>query len=378
MPKLFLPPANMGKRAVFWGLLLFAGIQATLSVYMNKRPQFCTPDFGLRLETLRQRLAENPGAPLVVIIGSSRAQNGLSSVYMSLPGLAGGVKPVVYNFAFAGSGSIRERIAFRRLRSAGIKPDYVFVETWPAQWPEQGDFEESRMIIQEQLFWTDLSAILRYLPGKLDLWQWACKGNLVPLGTYRSRWLHHAGAGFLLSREQEKSLAEEKQGWIPPDGTGWVPNGKLPANAAALQRAVAKGIPVMRPLLNPLHIAPSCDRALRDLLGECRASGMKTALFIMPEHSECRRLYSPQTHARVREYLTELSTEYGLPVFDLRTWSRDEDFADICHLAPWGVPSLSRRFGRDVLQPWLCGEPLAPEVLLKSENHDPERGASAP
>lgn len=364
MPKLFLPPASTGRRALFWGLLVFAGIQAVLDVYMNKRPNFCAPDFGLRLETLRQRLAENPGAPLVLIIGSSRAQNGLSSRYMSLPPLAGSVKPVVFNFAFSGSGSIRERMTFRRLRAAGIKPDWVLVETWPAQWPEKGNFEESRMIIQEQLFWSDLPALVRYLPGKLDLWQWAFKGNVVPLATHRSRWLYQGGVGFLLSREQEKSFAEEKQGWIPPDGTGWVPNGKLPANAEEQRRAVAKGVPVTETLLNPLHIAPESSRALRDLLSECRASGIKTALFIMPEHSECRRLYSPQTHARVRHYLTELSEEYGLPVFDLRTWSPDEHFADFCHLAPWGVPSLSRRFGREVIKPWIGGEPLAREVLL--------------
>lgn len=376
MPKLFLPPAQTGRRALFWGLLVFAGVQAALSAYLNKRPEFCSADFGMRLATLRQRLAENPGTPLVLVLGSSRTQNGLSSAHMSLTVDQGRVKPVVFNFAFAGSGSIRELMAFRRLRSAGIKPDWLLVETWPAQWPEKGTFEERAIIVQEQLFWSDFAVLLRYLPGKLDLWTWAFKGNLLPLATYRSRWIHSAGAGFLLPRRQDRNLAEEKKDWIPPDGTGWVPHGNLPANAEAFRRAVAKGVKATAPLLNPLYISPKSDRALRDLLAECRAAGIKIALFIMPEHSECRQLYSPRTHARVRHYLTALSEEYCLPVFDLRDWSPDEHFADFCHLAPWGVQAFSRRFGRDVLQPWLNGEPLDRDILL----HEPAvaRGAAAP
>jgi hypothetical protein len=367
MPKIFLTPAGTGKRALFWGLLLFVGIQAVLSIYRNGRPELCAPDFGIRLWTLRQRLAENPGSPLVLVLGSSRAQNGLSSAYMSLSLNQGKVKPVVFNFAFAGSGCIRDLMAFRRLRAAGIKPDWLLVETWPAQWPEQGDLEEHRMIVQEELFWTDLAVLGRYLPDKLDLWARAFRGNFFPLVAYRSRWLYHAGASFLLPFHVNRSFAVEKSDWTPPDGTGWVPNRRLPADAEALRREVAKDVRVAAPLFNPLHISPESDGALRELLAESRASGIKTALFIMPEHSECRRLYSPQTHARVYRYLTELSKEYNLLVFDLRDWSPDEHFTDFCHLAPWGVQSFSQRFGRDVLQSWLNGETLSSDILLRDK-----------
>jgi hypothetical protein len=367
MPKLFLPPAGVGKRAIFWGLFLFVCIQVALSVYRNGRPELCAPDFGIRLQTLRQRLAENPGAPLVLVLGSSRAQNGLSAAYMSLSLNQGKAKPVVFNFAFAGSGSIRDLMAFRRLRAAGIKPDWLLIETWPAQWPEKGDLEERRMIVQEELFWTDLAVLGRYLPDKLDLWARALRGNLLPLVAYRSRWLHYAGAGFLLPPDVDRSFADEKTDWTPPDGTGWVPNKRLPADADALRREVAKDIRVAGPLFNPLYISPESDGALRELLAESRASGIKTALFIMPEHSECRRLYSPQTHARIYDYLTKLSKEYNLPVFDLRDWSPDEHFADFCHLAPWGVQAISEQFGRRVLQPWLNGEDLSCDVLLQND-----------
>ena len=146
---------------------------------------------------------------------------------------------------------------------------------------------------------------------------------------------------------------------------GWLPYRKIPADAAALRREVDKGLLVAAPLLNPLRIAPDSDRALRDLLDECRADGVKTALFLMPEHSACRGWYSPQTHALVRDYLTRLSKDYPVSAIDMRNWAPDADFADFCHLAPWGARPLSQRFARHVLRPWLRGEPLASDVLLK-------------
>src|SRR5262249_57384422 len=120
------------------------------------------------------------------------------------------------------------------------------------------------------------------------------------------------------------------------------------------------------PLLSPWRIAPASDRALRDRLDECRAEGIKVALCLMPEHSECRRWYSPQTHAVVRGYLAELTRQYGVPALDLRDWAPDEHFADFCHMAPWGAEPFSERFGRDVLRPLLRNEPLDRNVLLQA------------
>lgn len=356
MPKLFLTPAATGKRAVFWGLLLFAFGQAALGVYLNgRRPDVRDPAFGLRLLTLRQRLAENPAAPLVLVLGSSRTLNGMAPAHMELPPSADGTTPLVYNFALAGSGSVRELMTFRRLRAAGIKPDWLLIESWPVLWPEDGIFAERRIIADDELCWTDLTVLSRYLPGKLGFFGRTLKGNLAPLVAYRSRLLLHAGARCLLPRELDRTLRHEEDDWTPGDGTGWLPYRKVPANLEAQRREVAKGLLVAAPLLNPLRIAPDSDRALRDLLDQCRAEGIKTALFLMPEHSACRGWYSPQTHAVVRDYLSELKQIYGVPILDLRDWAPDEHFADFCHMAPWGAAPFSRRFGREALRPLLRG-----------------------
>ncbi|HEY7310434.1 MAG TPA: hypothetical protein VH643_13800 [Gemmataceae bacterium] len=366
MANLFLPPAGRGKRTILWAAIYFVCAQAALGVYLNwRRPDVRDPAYGLRLLTLRQRMAENPAAPLVLILGSSRTLNGMSPAHMHISRRESEPEPLVYNFALAGSGSVRELMTFRRLRAAGIKPDWLLIESWPVLWPEDGIFAERRVIADDELCWTDLTVLSRYLPGKVEFFGRALKGNLAPLVSYRSRLLH-AGAHFLLPRDLDRTLTHEENDWTCTDGMGWLPYRKLPADLEAQRREVAKGLLVAAPLLNPLRIAPDSDRALRDLLDECRAEGIKVALFLMPEHSECRRWYSPQTHAVVSGYLTELTRQYGVPALDLRDWAPDEHFADFCHMAPWGAEPFSERFGRDVVRPLLRNEPLERTVLLRT------------
>ena len=373
MPKLFLLPGSTGRRAALWGLLFFACAQAALSMYLNeRRPELREPAFGLRLLTLQKRLRENPRAPLVLVLGSSRTLNGFSPAHMPIALDSTGPAPLIVNFAFAGAGSVRELMTFRRLRAAGICPDWLLIETWPVQWPEDGYFAERELIVEDELRWSDLTVLSRYLPGKLDFFANALKGNLVPLLCYRSRMLH-AGAQFLLSRELNRGLAKEEEDWTCNDGTGWLPYRRIPADRAAQLHEVEKGLLVAAPLLNPLRISPDYDRALRELLGECRAAGIKIALFLMPEHSACRGWYTPKTRAVVAAYLRQLSQDYQVPVIDAREWLPDEYFADFCHMMPQGAGPFSERFCRDALRPWLQGKQLGDAVLLRQYEAEGER-----
>lgn len=373
MPKLFLLPPATGRRAALWGLLFFVCAQAALSIYLNRqRLELRDPVFGLRLRTLRKRMKESPGSPLVLVLGSSRALNGLSPAYMPVSLDGDGQSPLVYNFAFAGAGSVRELMTFRRLRAAGIRPDRLLIEVWPLLWPENGVFAERLLIAEDELCWTDLSVLSRYLPGKLDFFARALKGNLAPLMCYRSRLLR-AIARPLLSRDLDQRLAQEDADWTSTDETGWLPCRKIPADRAAQRREVDKGLGVAVPLLSPLRISPDSDRALRELLDECRAEGIQTALFFMPEHSACRSWYTPETQAAVCTYLRDLGREYQVPVIDTRDWTPDEHFADFCHMAPQGVKPFSERFARDVLRPWLQGRPLAHAVLFPQSEPAIER-----
>jgi hypothetical protein len=376
MPHHFLIPATKGKRAIFWALFLFVCSQVALAAYLAvRRPEVRDPAFGLRIRSLQERLAEKPGAPLVLVLGSSRALNGVWPAHMPVRLKAADHEPLIYNFAFAGSGSVRELMTFRRLRAAGIKPDWLLVETWPVLWPEEGTFAERGIIVQDDLRWTDLPVLLRYVPGTSELLTKSIKENLLPLVSYRSRLLHSL-AQVLLPQERVAQFDRELHAWYPLDGTGWLPRRHLPNTSEELRRKVEDGRWYTAPLLNPLRISTGSDRALRDLLNECQASGIQVALFLMPEHSECRRWYSPQTRALVACYLTQLSKEYQIPAIDMRNWAPDEDFADYCHMAPWGAEPFSKRFARQVLEPWLNGQPLCRDLLIEEGDGERQRSSA--
>jgi hypothetical protein len=364
MPKLFLMPAGRGKRAIVWAAIVFAGVDLAASFALNTwRPELRDPAFGLRLRTLQKRRAENPDAPLVLVLGSSRALHALAPAYLADSLSHQTPTPLVFNFSLSGSGSVRELMMFRRLRAAGINPDWLLIETWPVQWPEEGAFAERLLVVEDELRWTDMTVLSRYLPGKLEFFARALKGNLVPLVSYRSRLLH-SSARILLPHQLDRGLAKEDDDWTCTDGTGWLPYRKIPKDLAAQRREVEKGLLVAAPLLNPLRISPDYDRALRELLEESHRAGINTALILMPEHSACRSWYVPETNALVHRYLGQVSIEYHCPVIDARTWAPDGHFADFCHITPQGAGPFSECFGRNVLRPWLQGKPLDRAVLL--------------
>jgi hypothetical protein len=365
MANCFLLPAAKGKRAIAWWLALFACSQLVLAVYLYRRhPELKDPVYGSRILSLRKRLAEQPGRPLVLILGSSRAMNSIAPAAIPPFSDSSGQAPLVYNFAISGSGPVRMQMTFRRLLADGVRPDRLLVETWPPLWPQHGSFDERDSLDQDDLRWTDVPTLVRYLPNQGEILSRVARNSLTPLICYRSRLLYVA-AQSLLPRHQAWQIANEMHNWHSFDDTGWLPALNIPVTPEEKRREVERGQVMAKPLLNPLRIHPSSEGALRDLLHDCKSRGIQVALMLLPEHSACRRWYSPQSHELVRAYLGSVSRDYRIPVFDLRDWMSDDAFADFCHMAPQAAAPFSERFGREVLQPWLEGQPLRRDLLLR-------------
>jgi hypothetical protein len=363
MPRLFLLPVRKGKRAVLWALLAFAAAQMALWAWLDThRPEVRDPLYAYRLRSLKARLAESPGSPLVLLLGSSRTKYGLTPAAMHLHTAPGSPPPVVYNFGLNGMGSIRALMYFRRLLADGIRPDWLLVETWPPQWPQENIFEEGRVVDSEDtLHWRDLPLACRYFRGRPSIVAGGLAQCLLPLRRYRS-FLLEAISPALLPRHQVEELEKIRRDCDPDTPAGWFQltwGARTPAEKAeALQRGIAQ----MKPLVSALHIDPRSDAALRELLGECRDRHIKTALYLMPEHSVARGWYSPQARELTDTYLEGLHHEFGVPVADTRDWLSDSNFTDFCHMWNWAAAPFSERFGREILQPLLDSrqdEPLS-------------------
>ena len=365
MPRLFLTSAGRGKRAVVWTALLFAASQLALWAYLDCRlPEVRDPLYTLRLRSLQARIARSPHAPLVLLLGSSRVKYGLWPAAMPVRATQGGPPPAVYNFGFNGAGFIREWMYFRRLLADGVRPDWLILETWPPLWAEDGFFAESRMIVHEdEMHLRDVPLLCRYFAREPSVCLALARRSLAPIRSYRARLLHVAVES-LQPHPRQRETERGASDWVPVDDTGWFPLTWGLATPEQKNKALQDALDQMKPLTDPLRIDPRSDAALRELLSECRARGIKVALLMMPEHSVTREWYPPQARALIRDYLGGISREFATPVIDLRTWAADEHFADLCHLGRHGVEPISARFGREVLQPMLEGRPLPESVRL--------------
>lgn len=368
MSSLFLTSAGKGKRIVLWTLLSFATSQLALSVYLDKRrPEIRDPLYGFRLHSLQARLTESPGSQLFLALGSSRVKYSIWPGVMNVQPREGEPPPILYNFGINGMGTIRELMYLRRLLADGIRPDWLLLEVWPPLWAEDGFFKESRMVLgEDDLRWRDIPLVCRYFAKESSVVRQGLRKWMVPISDYRGRLLE-AVRQMVRPHELSEDTKKHLSDWLPADRGGWFPLPWGAATAEARQRAIEHGAEEMKPLVDPLHIDPRSDAALRTLLKECRQRGIRVALILMPEHSRTRGWYPPQALTLMHQYLGQLKQEYAVPIVDTRRWVGDGDFADYCHMATAGVPEFSERLGREVVQPLIQGESLDPAVLLADE-----------
>jgi hypothetical protein len=357
-PRIGAPPlmtTGKARAALIWTLVLFAGqLLLGLALY-HRHPEMGDECYAPRLLHLRQRLAEAPGRPLLLVLGSSRPAVGIRPDYLAeMP-----YRPVVFNFSMPGGGPVRQLLTLRRLLAEGIRPDAIVVEAWAPFLPQHGFFTEAGKVLLGDLYWPDLAAIARLYGLTWEPLNRFLERVAAPTLYYRRRLLDSC-ARFLPLRAPTRELPWGEDG---TDATGWLPPpASLAPDDPAGDRETSRRA-VESSLVN-FQVSSISDTALRDLLGECRSRGIRVLLLLLPEHSVLRGWYSPQTKADSEDYFDRLGEEYGAPVIDGRTWIADEDFLDFCHLLTRGADAFSTRLGRDVLAPWLAGRPL-PAVSLR-------------
>jgi hypothetical protein len=357
-----------GRASIYWMLGLFVATQVALDLWVVRgHPQYIDPTWNYRLERLQARLAEAPGRPLVLVVGSSRPANGFAP--SALADVIENTKdaPIVFNFATLGGGPVRETLTLRRLLAHGIRPEWVMIEVWPLFWADRGRYAEKDPIMRSDLYLTDVPVL-----GHVYRTYW---GPLKKVTFEAAMPAYHNRASvirdylpFLAPRSAQGELEGGKIHYATLDDRGWLP---IPwprpdpnQFAANLEHARKDLEPALRDLKEN-GLKPHVDWALRKLLRTCRQEGIKVAMFYMPEHPVARTWYPPETFAAYTRYLAQISNEYGAPIVDARDWIKEEKFVDFCHLLPQGAREFSARFGRDVVQPLLSGRSLPSDILLQ-------------
>jgi hypothetical protein len=329
---------------LLWGIASFVVGQAALAVTIEfQRPELRDPEYGYKLLRLRQRLAEEPDAPLVLMLGSSRVSVGFCPE--ALPPLQSGddPAPVVFNFGLTAAGPVMELLCLKRLLADGIRPTGVIIEVMPPLLnQEQPDARWSDWIDVRRVARTDLELLHRYggdSPDPVRSW-W--EARLLPC---------HAHRFGLLSRYAPNLVPWESRqdSWGNVDRSGWLPYPRPMVTPEEYRRGILKAHREYIVRILTFRVSERADRALRELLELCRDEGIASCLLCMPESWEFRFFYPPVVRQRIDSYLDRLSEQYQVPRLDTRDWIADEGFSDGHHLLASGAVAFTRRLGEEAL-----------------------------
>jgi hypothetical protein len=325
--------------ALAWGLLFFACAQLALALAMEHwRPELRDLEYGAKRARLRARLAEHPGRPLLLVLGSSRTNLGIHPA--ALPPLP--AEPVVFNASIQGAGPVMELICLHRLLDDGIRPDWLVLECWPPNWHQDGDLAEFYRIPVSRLAWSDLRVLRRYHAQPARLYEEWCLARMAPWWSSRFAVMMQYARDWLPREPRRDDM------WKHIDATGWLPY-LHSTDPEEVRRRTPRMHKQYAPILDGFHVSAVADRAWHEILTLCRREGIRVALLYMPESLAFRSWYPPAVATEGDGYLVHLAREYDVPLIDTRTWCPYEDFADCIHLLPTAADRFTERLGCEVL-----------------------------
>jgi hypothetical protein len=333
-----------------WVLAWLAASQIGLGLFLARvRPEVREPEYGSLLRTLRARLRENPGRPLVLILGSSRSAN----LFHAAPP-AGPSEPVVFNFATLASGPVRQLQMLRRLLAEGVRPRGVVVELWTPFLNQRPGLAEEEFIRDRDLQLADGPLLARYFTNPWPSYRKLAEGLLLPAFGHRAKLLANF-APFPV-----RSEAGVPGNWADPplraaDAFGWLAALAPRPRPEEFQHSLAHAAEYLHTRLADFRIRPVADRAVRELLRTCARHDARAILALLPEHSAVSAYIPAEVKARVDAYLADLAREEQATVIDARDWVSDDDFVDGVHTIGQAAAPFTERFRREVLSPLLAG-----------------------
>lgn len=300
-------------------------------------PRLRDPEYGKRLASLNARVRENPGRPLVLMIGSSRTAMGVRpAVLEDEPGDP--LRPMLFNLALAGSGPVMELMAVRRALADGVKPAAVLIEYWPAFLREDGTYWEQARIDLHRLRPVDLPLVRGYFDDPAATERKMLDARLLPWYQHRFSLMNQFAASWLPLHRRADAMSTGLDAW------GWLPGReRMPPEKRKDGLAAAAGY--YRPLFEQYRVSPVADRAMREAVAECRAAGARVGLVYLPEATEFGAFVPSWAAGMADAHLAKLRADLDLPLIDAKRWAADEDLPDGFHLCQPGAAAFTRKLG---------------------------------
>jgi hypothetical protein len=330
-----------GRAVLLWSLGFYALIVLALNTVMDR---WCPAPFEklyrIKWEQLRQRAAESRDRPLVVMLGSSRADGAFQAGRLDgLPGPDG--RPLAaYNLGIPAAGPMHEYQYVRDMLEEGIRPRLLLVEFLPPLFNEP----HANLISEENWAapdWMSAHQFMRLHPyfarpvRKASEW---VEARLAP-------WYVHRFSlnAWLVEHIHTPPLPTVVP--YPHDPWGCRCPEPITPEVRAARALVARDYIAS---LQRFRLGRGPTQAMRDLLECCRSEHIPVALVLSPESAEFRSWYRPECRAIMRDLLGELQATYGVEVIDATGWLDDDDFQDGHHLGVSGMPKFTDRLIAEV------------------------------
>lgn len=336
-------------RRAFWALLCAALSFVLLEFALGAAVEcHCLsirdPEYSLKHELLQKRLAEEPGRPLVLVLGSSRVMMGLDAgrVRCSL----GGRPAQVFNFGLSGAGPLMQAVALRRLLAEGVRPDLLVLEVLPPTLTQPGTQPvEEEWLDASRLTWEELRFLRSFTADTARATtQWA-KGRLLP------GLRHQHGLRCALAIDSADPSTRPERCRSPVDAHGWSPYLKDSVSAEERRRLTDFAAAQYESAWGPFRLAPGPSAALRETIILSRREGIPVVLLVMPEGPSFQALYPADVRDGIAGFLEVLRREEGVLLLDGRTGLTEDDFWDGHHLLPRGAAAFTARFQRELTAP---------------------------
>jgi hypothetical protein len=346
-------PARRNRRrqasaAVVVGITAFLILQIGLGIAGECVLLIKDPGYADKELRLSRQEAAYPGAPSVVMLGTSRTGFAFHAGRIR-EGLARdlGGPAMAFNFGIPASGPVTHVVYLRRLLAEGHRPDFLLVEVLPPTLAElPGGPLESRFLFGDRLRYGEVETVIGYgFPEEEIREKW--RGTVVaPWYAMRFPILGRIFPSALPWHLRfDWSRTKDPTGWSTPIVSSVTPE----QYAAGLKRAAGE----YSAILADMHPTGGGARALEDLLKLCRESDIPVTLVLMPESVGFRSLYSPATTDRLYRFLNQLHEEYRCGLVDARDWLPDSAFTDGHHMLQSGAEAFSDRLLREAIPPQL-------------------------
>lgn len=299
------------------------------------------PEFYLLEGMLRERMAEKPGRPTAMFVGSSRVAHGFDARRAT-----GEHDAVVFNFGVPGSGPYFQTVMLDRLRQDGVRIDVLFLEVLHSFYNAAGVRSlDGSLLDGARLSYGEAVGLLDYgrksKSGPLRRWAVA---RALPLYRHQAELREQIGL----------DVFQPGEGPTPPfapiDPLGYRERPIDPKLHTELTRLAHKQYD---PFYTSFELDTAAWNRLIASIERARSGGTAVAIVLMPEGSGFRSLYAPAVRTGVDELVRRLREEVGVTVVDARAWLDDSAFYDQHHLLPDGARVFADRFRAEALEPAL-------------------------